>query len=436
MDWHHPDGATCFRDAAARRRFLDYTQGCVRELMTNYGKIDILWYDVSWPLSSPAQWESNKMNAMVRALQPHIIINDRSQTPEDFGTPEEHITAATAGRAWEACMTFNGAWGWQPTPPADWHSARAVVNMLQKVTNGGGNLLLNVGPKPDGSLPREAVDRLTAVGRWLAKHGDIVYGKVDRVEGMEWMSTGNWTRRGKTLYYWCSRWPGQELALGGLTAKLVSARIHPAGKLLPFTQIKDRLVIRGLPAQCPDQIVNITPLELKFRTVPKQTLGCGCVGLITQPLKLTKWISPYVETWQVSKLMATDQTGAVRLADKLGWQPVNGKDGFVNVHDKFGDADGFVYLANKFRVQQAGTWVIHLGHDGGAQLFVDGQSVLNEPDRFNPAYPARSHATVALSKGEHEIVIAFNLDHGYGWGIFFQFEDRNQSGQPRFPKQI
>ena len=110
MDWHHPDGARCLKDENARRRFLDFTQGCVRELCTNYGKIDILWYDVSWPLESPQAWESYQMNALARQLQPDIIINDRSQIPEDFGTPEEHVTAAGKGRDWEACMTSNGSW--------------------------------------------------------------------------------------------------------------------------------------------------------------------------------------------------------------------------------------------------------------------------------------------------------------------------------------
>ncbi|MCC7264983.1 MAG: alpha-L-fucosidase, partial [Candidatus Latescibacteria bacterium] len=86
MDWHHPDGAKCAKDEAARRRFLDFTQGCVRELCTKYGKIDILWYDVSWPLSSPDLWESAKMSQMARELQPHILINNRAQLDEDFGT--------------------------------------------------------------------------------------------------------------------------------------------------------------------------------------------------------------------------------------------------------------------------------------------------------------------------------------------------------------
>ena len=140
MDWHHPDGARCATDEAARRRFLDYLQGCARELCTNYGKIDIFWHDVSWPLPTPEAWESVKMNAMIRELQPHILINNRSKLDEDFGTPEEHVTTAGEGRDWEACMTFNGSWGYMPISP-DWRSVREVIGMLQTAAAGQGNLL-------------------------------------------------------------------------------------------------------------------------------------------------------------------------------------------------------------------------------------------------------------------------------------------------------
>ena len=78
MDWHHPDGARCADDEAARRRFVDYTHGLIRELLTNYGKIDVLWYDVSWPLDAEG-WESEKMNEMVFELQPDIIVNNRNK---------------------------------------------------------------------------------------------------------------------------------------------------------------------------------------------------------------------------------------------------------------------------------------------------------------------------------------------------------------------
>jgi len=280
MDWHHPDGARCKKDEKARRRFLDFTQGCVRELVTNYGKINVLWYDVSWPLESPERWESAKMNAMVRKLQPDIILNNRSQLDEDFGTPEEHIRAEQAGRAWEACMTFNGSWGWQPAPPEDWHSVRSVLSMLRQVTGEGGNLLLNIGPLPDGSVPPGAKERLTAVGKWLRINGEAAYGKADPVTGLvEWMPTGNWTRKGKTAYYWCTRWPGKELAIGGVKTMLLKASFLADGKPIEFVQEKDRLILKGLPKNSPDKIASATVLKLEFAGMPKQVLGAGCVVL-------------------------------------------------------------------------------------------------------------------------------------------------------------
>ncbi len=281
MDWHHPDGAECAKDEAARRRFLDFTQGCVRELMTNYGKIDILWYDVSWPLSSPELWESAKMNAMVRRLQPHIIINNRSQLPEDFGTPEEHVTAENEGRDWEACMTFNGSWGYMPSAPLeDWRTSREVLNMLRTASAGQGNLLLNIGPKPDGSVPEEAVERLNPIGEWLKCNGEAAYGAVERADQrMEWMATGQWTIKGNSAYYWCSRWPGKELALGGLTVKVQKASILATGQPVEFTQTENRLVLTGLPEQNPDPYAGVTVLKLECAAPPRQVLGAGYVVL-------------------------------------------------------------------------------------------------------------------------------------------------------------
>lgn len=279
MDWHHPDGALCASDEIARRRFLDFTQGCVRELMTNYGKIDILWYDVSWPLQSPELWESQQMNDMVRQLQPDIIINNRSQLPEDFGTPEEHVTAENEGRDWEACMTFNGSWGYMPYAPSeDWRRVREVIEMLRTATAGQGNLLLNIGPKPDGTVPEEAYERLAPVGKWLAVNGEAIYGSVDRAR-MEWMPTGGWTVKGNTAYYWCSRWPGQELALGGLRCKVQRVSLLSSGQPIAFEQTDHRLVLKGLPEQTPDPYASVAVLKIECNEPPSQVLGAGYVVL-------------------------------------------------------------------------------------------------------------------------------------------------------------
>jgi alpha-L-fucosidase len=277
MDWHHPDGANCAKDEAARRRFLDFTQGCVRELCTNYGKLDILWYDVAWPLQTPELWESVKMNTMVRELQPDIIINNRSRLDEDFGTPEEHVTAEKAGRNWEACMTFNGSWGCMPSA-IDWRSVREVISMLRTAAGGQGNLLLNIGPKPDGSVPEEAYERLIPVGQWISRNGEALYGQVDRADGwMEWMPTGQWTLKGNAAYYWCNRWPGRELAIGGLQTQVLRASLLATGEPIAFEQTENRLVLKGLPETSPDEIAGVTVIKLDCASVPRQVLGAGYV---------------------------------------------------------------------------------------------------------------------------------------------------------------
>ncbi|HTW80334.1 MAG TPA: alpha-L-fucosidase, partial [Terracidiphilus sp.] len=174
MDWHHPDGATCKTDEAARRRFVDYTHGLIRELMTNYGKIDILWYDVDWPLTA-GEWESERMNEMVFSLQPEIIVNNRNGLPGDFSTPEQHIQAAESGRAWETCMTLNDSWGFNRGDDA-WKTPKTIVDNLATCARGGGNYLLNIGPTEDGSVPAPSIEVLTEVGRWLDTNGESIYG--------------------------------------------------------------------------------------------------------------------------------------------------------------------------------------------------------------------------------------------------------------------
>ncbi len=270
MDWHHPDGMRCKTSAAARRRFVAFTHGCVQELCSNYGNIDILWYDVPYPLLKPEQWESEKMNAMVRRLQPNIIINDRSLLDEDFATPEEHINAAPEGRDWEACMTFNGAWGYMPSA-IDWRSPRDVIMMLCTVTGYGGNLLLNVGPAPDGSIPPEAVDRLSTVGKWTRRYGEAMYGAVDRIDRRFFRQfTGSYTLKGRTAYFWCDKWQGNRLTLGGRYPEILDARFLDSQKPIAFKQERDRVILYDLPESCPDKFAGIAVIKIQFARQPRR----------------------------------------------------------------------------------------------------------------------------------------------------------------------
>jgi len=136
MDWHHPDGWRCAFDGAARISFNRYIEALNTELLTNYGKIDILWFDVALPMESWEGWNAVEMNQHLRALQPDIIINDRSRIPEDFSTPEEHIKPED--HDWEACMTFNGiSWGYVDSAQARNYSynAQRILKMLNTVAN-------------------------------------------------------------------------------------------------------------------------------------------------------------------------------------------------------------------------------------------------------------------------------------------------------------
>ena len=111
---------------------------------------------------------------MVFELQPDIIVNNRNLLPGDLATPEQEIRAAAEGRAWETCMTMNDSWGYQRADD-DWKSPKTIVRNLVTCAQGGGNYLLNIGPKGDGSIPEESVRTLRAVGKWMDKHGPTIY---------------------------------------------------------------------------------------------------------------------------------------------------------------------------------------------------------------------------------------------------------------------
>jgi alpha-L-fucosidase len=135
MYWHHPDAARCKTDEAARNRFVAYTHGLIRESMTNYGKIDILWYDRGLPLT-PQQWESERMNQMVFELQPDIIVNDRNGLEGDFSTPEQSIETVQVGRAWETCMTLNDSGGYNRGDDS-WKTPKTIIGNLAACASGG-----------------------------------------------------------------------------------------------------------------------------------------------------------------------------------------------------------------------------------------------------------------------------------------------------------
>jgi alpha-L-fucosidase len=264
MDWHHPDGARCATDEAARRRFVDYTHGLIREILTNYGKVDVLWYDVAWPLDA-IEWESERMNTMVFELQPEIIVNNRNKLPGDFSTPEQKIVAETNGRAWESCMTLNESWGYQRADD-NWKSSRTVIRNLIECVRDGGNYLLNIGPKPDGSIPEESVRILTEVGEWMDTNGSTIFeSDLCQVRRSNYAS---FTRKGNTLYMHVHFWPGEYVALSGLRTRVTSAHMVKSGAEVKFTQDDFQTKLIGLPEKAPDW--PLTTIAIECESEPTQ----------------------------------------------------------------------------------------------------------------------------------------------------------------------
>ncbi|MCE5328448.1 MAG: alpha-L-fucosidase [Planctomycetaceae bacterium] len=292
LDVNHPDGRRCENDDAARRRFLDYTQGLLRELMSNYGRVDLLWYDGPTPLGYAGDWEAEEMNAMVRRLQPGILINDRSLTAEDITCSEGSIGPTLhPDRDWESCMTFNKqlfikypTWAWYPQSPGDYRSPRDIIDMLQKCTANTGNLLMNVGPNPaTGEIGPVEQERLATAGRWIKTHAEALYGPVDRVERLGFITNdagGKWTRKGNVAYLWLPKWPtGGKVVLENVHTRLLAASILTNGAKLavettplpegPKFKSASRVTISGLPGKCPDTVCDYAILKLEFAAYPR-----------------------------------------------------------------------------------------------------------------------------------------------------------------------
>jgi alpha-L-fucosidase len=183
-DWHHPD-YPAFREEDKPYRFghsppltsdehwaqfLEFMSAQIRELLTDYGRIDVLWFDGGWE-RPPQMWRGAEIVDMVHALQPGILINDRLPGFGDFATPEQFIPSEPPAGRWETCMTMNESWGYN-LDDRNYKSPTQIVDTLRETASRGGNLLLNVSPRGDGTLPPEQLERLEHLGRWMRAHGE------------------------------------------------------------------------------------------------------------------------------------------------------------------------------------------------------------------------------------------------------------------------
>jgi len=245
-DWHHP----CRNDTAQGNdgrdfdRYLEFMHGQIRELLTDYGKLDIMWFDFSYGEMSGKKWKADEIMRMARTLQPHLIIDDRlegsgessgtilsanpSDMAGDFACPEQMIPPSgirnELGESvpWEACITLNKNWGYHAAD-RHWKNASMVIRMLVECVSKNGNLLLNVGPDAKGRIPQASIEILEEVGHWMADNGESVYGcGIASFEKPEW---GRFTQKGNLLYAHIYEPQAGGLCLPNMSGKIEKVRL-------------------------------------------------------------------------------------------------------------------------------------------------------------------------------------------------------------------
>ena len=268
-DWYDPNWPVTSPAGKVKREQPDldayekYLQGQITELMKNYGPLITIWNDVG------ALYGKRGANTikLVRSLQPDILINNRTGDGGDYDTPEQKIGKFQLDRPWESCMTVSkhNAWAWGG-PNDGVKSTAACLDMLIRAAGGDGNILLNVGPRPDGVIDPAQANLLRDIGAWLAQNGDSIYG----TRGGPWKPAA-WvvsTRKGKQIYVHVLKWPAGAVTLPNIPAKIVSAKMLGGGRAeVHQTENGIEMVIAAADRDASDTVIMLN-LDSEAQAIP------------------------------------------------------------------------------------------------------------------------------------------------------------------------
>ncbi len=285
MDWMHPGGAIVGQpwDPSHDGDFDHYMKTIavpqVRELLARY-QPDVVWWDT--PVGMTPAHAGLLANELRR--QPGILMNSRlgGGYSGDMETPEQYVPILPPGSDWETCMTMNEHWGYNAADE-NWKSVETLLHMLAEICGKGGNLLLNVGPTAAGEIPAASVERLEAIGRWLAVNGESIHGTT--AGPFSRLGWGTATRRGHRLYLHVFRWPADgRLRVPLLTRALSAHLLVEPERALDLVQ-EEHAVVIAVPARAPDPINSIVVLDLEGepRAAPPPSLGRPVRASSSQP---------------------------------------------------------------------------------------------------------------------------------------------------------
>jgi alpha-L-fucosidase len=266
QDWHHPDGDGNDWDYDESKKdfagYLErYVRPQVRELLTNYGPVGLIWFDTPKGIS---EQQSRELVELVHELQPDCLVSGRvGNHVGDYASTKDNVIPPElmAEMDWETPATINDTWGYK-RDDHNWKSEDDLIHKLVDIVSKGGNYLLNVGPTAEGEIPQPSVERLEAMGRWLERNGEAVYGtRAGPIQGLEWART---TATQDTVYVHVFDWPADGiLRLPNLPRQVVGARLlaDTSGTPLRARQAVDGVTIEA-PAQAPDPIDSVVVLTL------------------------------------------------------------------------------------------------------------------------------------------------------------------------------
>ncbi len=302
IDWHHPDflidNIHPYRNSPDKdklnsvrdqKKYADYLHGQVRELLTDFGDVDILWLDFSYPDPNNASgttgkgrdhWRSDELYKIVRELRPDIILNDRMDLPGawDVTTPEQFVPqygVKVDGKpvVWESCQTFSGSWGYHRDEES-WKSVEQLLQMLIDSVSKGGNMLLNVGPTGRGEFDSRTMERLQGIGEWMKRHSRSIYGCTSPPEEFAAPQDCRLTYNPDTnrMYVHILSWPFVHLHMPGFAGKVEYAQLlNDGSEIRPWTMqphehamsIGEDTLTLQLPVKKPNVTVPVIELFMK-----------------------------------------------------------------------------------------------------------------------------------------------------------------------------
>lgn len=302
IDWSHPDYPSVYpggivpedlsrvnrfsdpldgeQDEEKWQNFLQFNRHQLSEILTRYGTVDLLWFDGDWERSAE-QWGLPEFKEFLRSFNPNILINSRLAGHGDYKTPEQGLPITRPEGPWEFCTTINTSWGYQPKDQK-YKTLKQIIRMFCDCISMGGNMLLNIGPREDGTIDPRQADILLGLGDWIRTHEEAVYGTVEGLMTRYWLGGSTLTKDRKTLYLFVYDDPKESVCLKGLCNPIRKITVLHSGKELkyeihggvPWFNIPGTTWIDLTSEDCHEQV---TVLKLEFAEQVEMYGGNGAV---------------------------------------------------------------------------------------------------------------------------------------------------------------